>query len=57
MPEAGTVKALKEKRRHYVRRFGKPVLRAIDRYVGRHSLVPNAPVLDSALFPWVSMLE
>jgi hypothetical protein len=37
--------------------LGKPVLRAIDGYVGRHSLVPNAPVLDSTLFPWVSMLE
>src|SRR5512132_2380343 len=57
MADAGTVEMLKEKRRKYVRRLGKPVLRAIDGYVGRHSLVPNAPVLDSALFPWVSTLE
>ena len=57
MADAGTVEMLKEKRRKYVRRLGKPVLRAIDGYVGRHSLVSNAPVLDSALFPWVSTLE
>jgi beta-hydroxylase len=57
MAETSTVKTLKEKRRKYVRRLGKPILRAIDDYVGRHSLVPNAAVLDSGLFPWVSKLE
>ncbi|MGF1640150.1 MAG: aspartyl/asparaginyl beta-hydroxylase domain-containing protein [Rhodospirillales bacterium] len=48
---------LRSARRKYVRNFGKPVLRAFDRLMASQSLVPNDPVLDSELFPWVSLLE
>jgi aspartyl/asparaginyl beta-hydroxylase (cupin superfamily) len=44
-------------RRKYMRRYGKRILRSIDRYFARQSLVPNDPVLDAALFPWAADLE
>jgi len=44
-------------RRKYMRRYGKRILRSIDHYFARQSLVPNDPVLDAALFPWATDLE
>jgi ornithine lipid ester-linked acyl 2-hydroxylase len=44
-------------RRKYLRRYGKRILRAIDRYFARQSLVPNDPILNAALFPWATEIE
>lgn len=49
--------ALRTARRKYVRNLGKPIVRKIDRYISENSLVPDDPVLDSRLFPWVAELE
>jgi ornithine lipid ester-linked acyl 2-hydroxylase len=43
--------------RKYLKRYGKRLLRNIDRYFERQSLVPNDPVLDTSLFPWVTAFE
>jgi beta-hydroxylase len=40
-----------------IKRIGKPVVRAIDRFMESQSLVGNPPVYDKALFPWVAPLE
>jgi beta-hydroxylase len=44
-------------RRKYVKRYGKQLFRSIDTYFARQSLVPNDPVLDPAIFPWVTEFE
>lgn len=49
--------SLPERRRKYIKRQGKRLFKAIDRYFARQSLVPNDPVLDPAHFPWVRELE
>lgn len=49
--------ALQKRRKKYVRRYGKRLLRSLDRYFARQSLVPTAPVLDPRLFPWTAELE
>ena len=45
------------RRRKLVMRYGKLALRNIDRWFARQSLVPNEPVLDPALFPWLAEIE
>jgi len=55
---AGTaIQSAKAGRRNYVKRYGKRLFRSIDHYFASQSLVPNDPVLDPALFPWVSAFE
>lgn len=57
MNPAAVLDALKAARRRYVRNLGKPIVRKIDRYIAANSLVPDQPVLDSQVFPWVAELE
>lgn len=47
----------RRRRRKFVRRYGKRILRALDRYFARQSRIPNTPVLDSQLFPWTAEFE
>jgi beta-hydroxylase len=51
------IQQLRELRRHYVIKYGKSTLRALDRFIGRQSLIGDSPVFDAALFPWVANLE
>ncbi len=44
-------------RRPFILRAGKKLRRTIDRIIAASSLVPNDPVLDPALFPWIAALE
>jgi beta-hydroxylase len=54
----GEVKTnVRARRWKYVRRYGKRLLRTLDRYFARQSLVPNEPVLNAALFPWIMEFE
>jgi ornithine lipid ester-linked acyl 2-hydroxylase len=46
-----------ELRRKYVKRYGKRAFRRIDHYLAQQSLVPDQPVLDARLFPWMADLE
>lgn len=57
MSGAASLETFRSVRRRYVRNYGKPVLRKIDRFMADQSLIPNDPVLDSALFPWIETLE
>src|SRR5580765_5896765 len=45
------------RRQKYIKRYGKRLFRAIDRYFARQSLVPNEPVLNAVLFPWITDFE
>ena len=47
----------KKGRQKRLRKIGKSILRRAEQYLEARSLVPNDPVLDSALFPWVAELE
>ncbi len=49
-----TMRTFRKLRRKYVKRYGKRTFRRIDRYLARQSLIPNQPVLDPALFPWIA---
>lgn len=57
MGAAASMETFKSVRRKYVRNYGKPLLRKFDRYMAAQSLIPNEPILDSALFPWTQTLE
>jgi len=57
MSGAASLETFKSVRRKYVRNYGKPLLRKFDRFMAEQSLIPNDPVLDSALFPWTKTLE
>jgi len=48
---------LRKRRRRYVKRFGKRAIRSLFGYLGRQSLVGDAPVLDKSLFPELRPLE
>ena len=52
-----TKAVLQQRHKKYVRRYGKRILRTLDRYFARQSLVPTMPVLDSSLFPWAAEFE
>lgn len=52
-----SLRQLRAKRRAYVKRHGRRVLRAIDRYLGRKSLVGDQPFFDKELFPYNLLLE
>ena len=47
----------KSRRRRLVKRYGKLSVRRLADFMGRQSLVGDAPVLDTALFPFVRLLE
>lgn len=47
----------KAARRKYIIQNGKKIMRAIDRYIANHSLVPDVPVYEHGTFPWVADLE
>src|SRR5689334_4289195 len=44
-------------RRRTVKKYGKKIFRQVDRYLARQSRIPNTPVLNPDLFPWVAELE
>jgi beta-hydroxylase len=48
---------VRRRRRKYVKRFGKHAIRRLAGFLGRQSLVGDAPVLDPRYFPWVRELE
>jgi beta-hydroxylase len=48
---------LRAKRRHYVKSRGRRMLQALDRYLGRASLVGDHPFFPSDLFPYNQTLE
>ena len=50
---AGLFERLKNQRRLRVKRFGKRLIRRLGSFMGRQSLVGNAPVLDSGHFPFL----
>jgi len=45
------------RRRKYVKRWGRWLTHRVDRFLARQSLVPDGPILNAALFPWVEGLE
>ena len=49
--------SIKSKKRAFVHRTGKKLLRRIGSFQDRHSLVATTPVLSNDSFPWVSDLE
>ena len=51
------VERARKLRRKYVKRYGKRALRRLDHYLARQSLVPDQPVLDARLFPWLTEFE
>jgi aspartyl/asparaginyl beta-hydroxylase (cupin superfamily) len=57
MNREGTITWLRERRRKYVKRYGKRALRKVDHYFARQSLAPNTPVFETSLFPWVTDFE
>jgi beta-hydroxylase len=57
MSAVTTLDGFRAARRKYVRKFGKPILRRFDHYLAGQSRVPNVPVFDRALFPWMKDLE
>ena len=54
MSLGATMRTFRTLRRKYVKRYGKRAFRRIDRYLARQSLIPNQPILDPALFPWIA---
>lgn len=48
---------LRKRRRLYVKRMGKRIIRSLFGYLGRQSLVGDPPVFDAALFPELKPLE
>jgi len=48
---------LKQRRRRFVKRFGKTFIRSMSDFLGKQSLVPDTPVLDPGLFEFTGMLE
>ncbi len=50
----GFFKRLKQERRTRLKRFGKRLIRRLGGFIGRQSLVGDAPVLDSNHFPFLT---
>ncbi len=50
---AGLLGRLKQERRKRVKRFGKRLIRRLGGFIGRQSLVGDAPVLESRHFPFL----
>lgn len=53
----GTLSGLRKKRRKLVKRYGKRLFRRVNRWLGEQSTVGDAPVFDSAQFPFVAEFE
>ncbi|MGI9508132.1 MAG: hypothetical protein ACR2QJ_02140, partial [Geminicoccaceae bacterium] len=47
----------KRRRRKFVKRTGKTFIRSMSEFLGRQSLVPDTPVLDTSQFAFTEMLE
>lgn len=45
------------RRRKYVLKVGKRLIFSLDKFIAHQSLVPNDPVLDPGLFPWMADIE
>lgn len=56
-PTFGGIAGVRRWRRKYVKRVGKLAIRRLAGFLGRQSLVGDAPVLDVGPFPWVRELE
>lgn len=54
---AGFFHQVRKRRRSFVKKKGKRLIRALGDYMGRQSLVGDVPVFDAARFPWVAGLE
>jgi aspartyl/asparaginyl beta-hydroxylase (cupin superfamily) len=54
---AGPFSQIERRRRQLVKRWGKRLFRRVDGFLARQSLVPNDPLLDPALFPWLDVLR
>jgi len=54
---AGFFQRLRKQRRRHVKRFGKNVIRGLAGFIGRQSLVGDAPVLDSCHFPFLQQFS
>ena len=52
-PPKTSLQRFKKKRRKHVKRFGKNLIRGLANFLGRQSLVGDAPVLDSKHFPFL----
>src|SRR5512147_2961032 len=48
---------LRERRRLLVKRYGKRIIRRVNRFWAEHSLVPNQTTYDCELFPWAREFE
>lgn len=51
--ETGLVAWFKRERRRRVKRFGKKVTRGLGDFLGHQSLVPDTPVIDNDIFPFL----
>jgi ornithine lipid ester-linked acyl 2-hydroxylase len=50
-------KTVRDLRREFIVQNGQKLFRAVNRYFAKQSLVPDDPVLNTALFPWIAELE
>jgi beta-hydroxylase len=57
IPTARPLESLRSRRRSAVTKYGKRLTRRVDHFFAAQSLVPDAPVLDAALFPWLAAFE
>jgi len=57
MDNALKLAGINDRRRHITKRIGKRLFRRLNAYLGRQSLVPDAPVLDGKLFSFGDALE
>ena len=55
--EMSLLQRFRKRRRKWVKRRGKRILRALFRYLGKQSLVGDPPVFDATKFPWAMELE
>lgn len=53
----GLAKVVRKKRRRFVKENGKRFIRSLSGFLGRQSIVEDAPVLDSRSFPFLRELE
>jgi aspartyl/asparaginyl beta-hydroxylase (cupin superfamily) len=57
MSGAAIRERLRQRRRRVVKRHGKRLIRSLAGYLGRHSGIPDTPVIDPAHFPWARELR
>src|SRR5262245_39808829 len=52
-----TIDHFRERRRKLVKRYGKRVIRRVNKFLADQSLVPDQAVLEPDLFPWARDIE